>query len=279
MDSTDALTDTISPRYAVESDEEDEENPLLSSPSRANRVTDVKIDGSCDTCAGKPLLLAIGLAAQTWTKGVQLGEPIATVVLNGAKVGYIFSPAWTQATVVVSEATIRIPTWAMYSYAEALTSSLKPTRTAILDIYSVPQYIDVNSVPAPDAPLRYLTTDTRSPTMSKLSLFSPPNVLQSTSAAFMLLSSFTSGQPTPSTLILLPSPYSQLPPTSELTSLGLTQKIGWPDAVVSAAHESLLACLGESAQALRWERGRTPENAPWLAVKRDEPPPDSGMYI
>lgn len=272
---TDFLADVIPPRYAVESDEEDEENPLLPPAAQANRVVDVKIAGDYPT--EKPMLLAIGLAAQTWAKGVGLGEVKASIVLNGIQVGFAFSPSWMKATVVVSEATIRIPTWAMYGYAEAVIAALKPTSIVILDTYSAPQYIDAHPISAADAPIRYLSTDARSPVGRGASPFAPPNVLQATSAAFMLISALSSSA---ATLLLLPSPYSMLPPASELSSLGLSREIDWPTATMAAAHQWLLQALGEQASS-KWDRNssRTSARAPWLTLKRDEPPPDSGMYL
>ncbi|TFK47337.1 hypothetical protein OE88DRAFT_1666065 [Heliocybe sulcata] len=281
MDHTDVLADTVPPRYAIESDEEeDEENPLLSSPSCPNRVADVKIDGPYDS--GKPLLLATGHAGQYWSRGVQLGEPKATVVLNGTEVAYIFASTWANATIVVSEATIRIPMWAVYSYAKALIQLLKPSSMVVLDTYSASQYIDADPIAVSDAPIRYLSTHSAYPSTFNLVLspFSPPNVLQSTSAAFILasLTCFSLSQSILSTLVLLPSPYSPLPPNSQLTSLGLTQKIEWPMDTMLKACEALLGCLGIGQMKEEWGHGNN-KKVEWLAVRRDGQLPDYGMYI
>lgn len=79
---------------------------------------------------------------------------------------------------LVSEATTRLPSWAMHSYALVVVEHLKPSRqvfilpviayasftkiilnsVALLDTYAAPAYITVNPVPHHEAPLRALRT-------------------------------------------------------------------------------------------------------------------------
>lgn len=44
------------------------------------------------------------------------------------QVGMIFSPGWTDALVVISEALTRLPVWAQHPYAEYVLDQLKPAK-------------------------------------------------------------------------------------------------------------------------------------------------------
>lgn len=79
------------PRYAVESDEEEDEiNPLRPKPSQDTSV-DVKITG--DIPSGKALAIASTDAAVFWAKGASLGEQIGAVFVNNVQVqSAIFHP-------------------------------------------------------------------------------------------------------------------------------------------------------------------------------------------
>lgn len=103
-------------------------------------------------------------------------------LFNPRQAGLAFNPAWTKATVVVSEVTTRIPAWAMHGYAGTLIQSLKPTRSArlilqhisivinrmprvaLLDSYPAPAYITAEPILYDAAPVRYLSTCTATPT-------------------------------------------------------------------------------------------------------------------
>lgn len=144
----DPLGDAVPPRHAVESDEEEDEfNPLSSNRKlQAAEDVDVKITG--DIRNNRALVILTGDAGNFWSKGVVLGERKGAVMLNNVqvrsflcschveimnnaprKVGLIFHPSWTNATLLVSEATTRLPTWAMYKYAKSIIDSLKPSRS------------------------------------------------------------------------------------------------------------------------------------------------------
>ena len=69
------------PRYAVESDEEDEYNPL-ETPSKSEPVVDWEIKLIGDIPKGRPLVVASGDAGKYWARGADLGEQTAGVYVN-----------------------------------------------------------------------------------------------------------------------------------------------------------------------------------------------------
>ena len=81
----DPLSDTVPPRYAVESDEEEDEiNPLPSKPSSQDTTVNVKIAGDLPT--GSTVAVATGDVAAFWAKGASLGEQIGAVFVNDVQV-------------------------------------------------------------------------------------------------------------------------------------------------------------------------------------------------
>lgn len=68
------------PRYAVESDEEDEYNPLESASAEDKTELELKIVGEIPQ--GKPLIVASGLAGRCWARGADLGEQVGGVYVN-----------------------------------------------------------------------------------------------------------------------------------------------------------------------------------------------------
>lgn len=81
----DPLSDTVPPRYVVESDEEEDEyNPLHSQSNLDMVAVDVAIVG--DLPKDVPLIIASGDGGRSWTKGACLGEQCGAVVLNGVQV-------------------------------------------------------------------------------------------------------------------------------------------------------------------------------------------------
>jgi hypothetical protein len=118
-------TDNNPPRHAIESDDEDEFNPLQ--PSQPSTVKlDVKLVGNIPAHRG--LVVASGDPGPFWARGADLGEQTGAVAMNGLQIGLVFNPVWTKANVVVSEAIARLPVWAMHAYARFLIDSLQPTR-------------------------------------------------------------------------------------------------------------------------------------------------------
>ncbi|KAH7922729.1 hypothetical protein BV22DRAFT_1197200 [Leucogyrophana mollusca] len=218
-DEIDPLGDTVPPRYAVESDDEDEYNPLSSA-----RVVDQPIDLNIRFVGiakpGSALVLASGGAGQDWARGAKLGEQQGAVYVNEIQVGLLFAPSWAGAVVLVSETTTRLPLWAMSRYAEAVVARFQPSSVVLLDSYATLGYISPDPLPPHDAPVRYLAIGSVPRSGLKLQPFAPPNLVQSTSASFMttlILRSLRNTSTTPGVLILLPSPH--IPP---LAPAGLT---------------------------------------------------------
>jgi glyoxylate carboligase len=131
------------PRHSVESDaEEDEYNPLPA----AKTVVEIDIKITYSVRHSKKLIVAVGDVARFWSKGVNLGEQTGLITVNGiqvllcwnglpsmcldnvGQVGLIFNPPWTEAVILLSEVTAKLPPWAMHRYAQELVDSVQPSR-------------------------------------------------------------------------------------------------------------------------------------------------------
>ena len=89
----DPLADTVPPRHAVESDEEEDEyNPLSAPASQNSKVADVKITGDTKERNGRSLLVATGDVAKVWARGAKLGEQIGAVLVKGVQVRSFLPP-------------------------------------------------------------------------------------------------------------------------------------------------------------------------------------------
>ncbi|GLB41105.1 hypothetical protein LshimejAT787_0903200 [Lyophyllum shimeji] len=276
----DPLADTVPPRYAIESDEEEDEyNPLRATPSAPNQVAGVKILG--DLPQGRDLVIATGDVAKYWARGADLGEQSGAVAVNNIQVGLVFNPKWTKATVIISEALTRLPVWSMHQYALTVLDSLKPTKISLLDTYAVPSYITEAPLPFQDAPLRYLSTSKVDRAIeSKSEAFAPPNLIQSTSASFLSILN-TSHQPTPGTLILVPSPHIPHPSPKVLEPnnfLHLSEdRFEWPEETMNVAQQLLFAAIGEDLPP-RWVYGMDRRGVTSAWRKKGDVG-DGGMYI
>lgn len=276
----DPLADTVPPRHAIESDEEEDEyNPLRPSSSAPNQVAGVKILG--DLRQGRNLVIATGDVAKYWARGADLGEQSGAIAVNNIQVGLVFNPKWTQSTIIISEALTRLPVWAMHQYASTILGSLQPSKVSLLDTYAVPSYITEEPVPYQDALLRYLATSIVDPaTKSKAEAFAPPNLIQSTSASLLSILSMRH-QPSPGTLILIPSPHIPHPPPKVLEPSNFLQlsedRFEWSEETINVAQELLFASIGEDLLP-RWvhsvdKRGVT------SASRKKSDVGDGGMYI
>ncbi|VDB88462.1 unnamed protein product [Peniophora sp. CBMAI 1063] len=239
MNFLDPLADTTAPRYAIESDDEDELNPQL--PSQAKRVVDidVKCDPAPDTSL--PLVIATGDAGKVWAAGAPLKEQVGAVFVNGVTVGMVFRVEGL-ANVVISEATTTLPVWAMNAYAARVLELFTPSRLSLLDSYPVPMYIDSEPRPFSEAPVRYLQTHSLLTTSPDLEPFSPPNLVQSTSAAFLARIAFASPS-TPASLLLLPSAHMSYPRPTDIapsTSSAHETDDGWPSSMLKEVHGLLV---------------------------------------
>ncbi|KAF9004660.1 hypothetical protein BDQ17DRAFT_1278843 [Cyathus striatus] len=247
----DPLADTVPPRYAVESDEEDEINPLHASPTNDTPPTvDVKIIGNLPT--GNKLVIATGEAGRHWARGASLGEQTGAVMVNGVQIGLIFNPPWTKSTVMVSEALSRVPISSMHPYSEAVLDALKPECVSLLDSYAVPAYITNHPVSYDDAPIRYLST---SPTnlAQEIELFSPPNLIHSTSASFMSILAITNIMVS---LILLPSPLIPHPAPKTIMPSNISHlahdDVEWSVSAMNRADKLLFDAIKENIDR-KWE--------------------------
>ncbi|KAK2460005.1 hypothetical protein APHAL10511_008011 [Amanita phalloides] len=273
----DPLSDNAPPRYAIESDEEEDEyNPLnlstLSSPSLS-----VKILGSLPK--EKELIIATGDGGKFWAKGAHLGEQKGTVQVNKVDVGLVFIPAWGDTTVIVSESLTRLPVWLQHSYAFHIVEQLKPTKLALLDTYSAPIYASPKPIPIHDAPIRYLATAHEVHTLIKANAkpFVPPNLIQSTSAAYISIAS--TSHPTNCTLILLPSAHIPRPPPTTILLPDISRLPEdldlWSTDLMNLSQQLLLAAIGQKGQS-RW--ASTDPQMP-KSEKRLHRASDNSLYI
>ncbi|KAJ7198814.1 hypothetical protein GGX14DRAFT_665241 [Mycena pura] len=270
----DPLADTVPPRHAIESDEEEDEYNPLAQPSPSKPV-DVQLVGNVTAMPTAGLLIATGNIAKYWARGANLGEQVAAVMVDKIQVGLLFRPSWTQAVVLVSEATTRLPLWAMRPYARAVVDALQPENVALLDEYAVSEYIADARIAYLDAPLRYLTTDADAPLTSAAHLFAPPNLVRTTSAAFVAL---RAERACPAVLLLVPTPHVAPPAPRALAPSSFAHlEDAWMPALVRTAHAALFGLFGDQ---------RTP---PWTDPAPEKPsaaqarkrPADSelNMYI
>jgi hypothetical protein len=116
-------TDLNPPRHAIESDDEDEFNPL----PHDEKSTEVGIKFIGDVKAHHILIVAQGDPGAFWTKGADLGEQIGAITVNGVHIGFLFNPSWAKINVIISESLSKLPVWAMHPYAQAILDALKPT--------------------------------------------------------------------------------------------------------------------------------------------------------
>jgi hypothetical protein len=85
----DPLADTVPPRHAVESDEEEDEyNPLSSTTQSKPKVETVEVGilGKVENMEGRTLVVATGEAGKVWGRGAKLGEQSGAVMVNKVQV-------------------------------------------------------------------------------------------------------------------------------------------------------------------------------------------------
>ncbi|KAG8221589.1 hypothetical protein J3R82DRAFT_1833 [Butyriboletus roseoflavus] len=231
------LADAPPPRYAVESDDEDEYNPLpvaLSPPTGSDQPPEVKVEFKSiyGIPSKRPLVFASGEAG----------------------VGLLFRPSWTSAVIVVSEAQTRtrLPLFTMTTYTTAIIERLQPTSVAILDSYPTQVYISPRVISQESAPIRYLSIGEKPVPDSELELFSPPNLLQSTTASLLneLFLRSISGDPIQdaTAIVLLPSPKVPPPLPTTFDGKGAAWDFAdtnWDRETLEKAHKWLFATVGE----------------------------------
>ncbi|KAJ3489285.1 hypothetical protein NLJ89_g11543 [Agrocybe chaxingu] len=274
----DPYADTLPPRYAIESDEEEEEfNPLhVVKPTTENTTVEAKILG--ELLSGGNLVVVSGEAGTIWAKGASLGGQTGAVYANNVQIGLAFNPSWTKSIVIISEALSGLPLYAMNPYAKHILESLQPKSLSLLDTYVVPTYSKDHAISFQEAPIRYLSTaeDTKF-LEGKAELFSPPNLIQSTSASFLSILSVTS---TPATVILLPSPHIPHPPPKQISTSNISHltydDVEWPTDLVNTAQSLLFKAVGENVDHAWKPLERKKKEKP---SKRNTEVGEGGMYI
>ncbi|KAI9465652.1 hypothetical protein BJY52DRAFT_1241706 [Lactarius psammicola] len=272
------LSDTAAPRYGYESDEEDQLNPLLNRPIQ--RPTRVSIQGY-PTSDHPPevVIIASGEAGKSWAQGAQLGEERAVINVDGLAVGYIFLPSWSDAAVIVSETSASLSTWEMHTYAEGIISFFNPKWLLLLDVYSVPLYVNQAPLETYRAPVRYLRTRSGATPAPFLVPFSPPNLIQATCAAFASIAALPTSQ-MEAILLLLPSPYISIPQGHNVPPSPSTDKNGsiWSETILQEVHICLAQLSGTRAPQSWHSAGRValPKQ---LGIKRRGDIGDGGMYM
>ncbi|KIM56557.1 hypothetical protein SCLCIDRAFT_1220243 [Scleroderma citrinum Foug A] len=249
----DPLADTVPPRYAFESDDEDEYNPQLPRPTQSPATDSIKFIGQFTS--GSPLVFVSGDAGEAWARGVNLGIQQGGIYVDNEQVGILFLPPWTQATIVVSETLTHLPLSVMNRYTTAIVDHLQPTKVSILDVYFVQGYISPKVVPRENAPIRYLSLGDIAISDTEIEPFAAPNLVQSTTGSFLaglFLRSLSSKSTRHATaLFLLPSskmPLS-LPPT---TMSSPSDDIYWDQKVIQKTHQLLFEVIGEGENVVSW---------------------------
>ncbi|OJA07802.1 hypothetical protein AZE42_03420 [Rhizopogon vesiculosus] len=257
---TDPLADALPPRYAIESDDEDEYNPLSTrQPADAVSIVHVIIEGQFTT--GHPLVIASGPAGKFWADGANLGEQQGTILVNNIQVGSLFKPSSTRAVVLVSEATTALPLWSMNKYANGILDHLRPSAISILDMYAVQNYISSALVPVHEVSVRYLSLGNIF--LDPFHPFAPPNILQCTAAAFMSamnIRTLSSDQGNGGVILLLPSPEIPRTVPSKLSPSGLSRSSGdqgWPVEMMMEVNERLFEVVGAKPLST-WTLGSMP---------------------
>ncbi|KIJ60723.1 hypothetical protein HYDPIDRAFT_160371 [Hydnomerulius pinastri MD-312] len=286
----DPLADAAPPRYAVESDDEDEYNPV--SPKTASDQTpDVTVEfKSIYAIPSKlPLVLASGEAGAVWARGANLGQEMVGLFVNKIQVGLLFRPSWTQAVVVVSEGTTRtqLPLFAMNTYSTAIIDRLQPTSVAILDSYPTQGYISPEIISQDNTPIRYLSVSDKPVSDPELELFAPPNLLQSTTASLLsglfLRSIDVNSSRDTAAVILLPSP--KIPPArpstfAQTSAPPASEEVPWDGATLRKAHKWLFKIIGEEVEESSFTEPATKSVRPVTSSRRAlGEVGEGGMYI
>lgn len=266
----DPLADALPPRYAIESDDEDEYNPLTT--QRADEVPIVNIKIESQITAGCPLVIASGPAGDFWADGADLGEQQGAIFVNNIQMGLLFKPSSTRAVVLVSEATTALPLWSMNKYVNDILDRLQPSAISILDVYSTQSYISSELLPVHEAPVRYLSLGNIS--LNPFQNFAPPNILQSTSAAFMSamnIRTLSSSYQSNAVILLLPLPEIPRTAPSKLSTSRLSRSSGdqaWSVEMMMEVDERLFGMVGAKRSGT-WALRSTPAgNAFDLSKKR-----------
>ncbi|KAJ8585020.1 hypothetical protein M405DRAFT_745983, partial [Rhizopogon salebrosus TDB-379] len=276
----DPLADALPPRYAIESDDEDEYNPLSTrEPADAVPAVHTIFEGQFTT--GNPLVIVSGPAGRFWVDGADLGEQQGAIFINNVQVGSFFKPSSTRAVVLVSEATTTLPLWSMNKYANDILNRLRPSAISILDTYAVQNYISSELLPVHEASVRYLSLQNIS--LDPFRVFAPPNILQSTAAAFMSAMNIRN-QDSGGVILLLPSPGTPRAAPSKLSPSELSRLSGdrvWSVEMMMEVNERLFGVVGAKSPST-WTLRNVPQGGAFGLQKARQSLAEvgeGGMYI
>jgi len=230
-----------------------------------------------------------GPAAAHWAGGAALGEQKGAVYVNSKMVGLLFVPSWTDSVVLVSETArdTTLPLWAQYQYAQAVLNHFAPTSMILLDTYFSKGYIS-SSDPPTGAPVRHLAVNHTPSSNLRVPLYAPPNLVHTTSAAFMALLYLQSLEPQGSKVpgLLLLAPSSTLPPQPPSTigageggPIPLSDDAEWSADEMELVQSIVCTILGAKTTSV-WKGRSTPSRGSSEASKRRTGDVgDGGMYI
>ncbi|KAG8808457.1 hypothetical protein FRC17_003947 [Serendipita sp. 399] len=263
------LQDSAPNRYAFESDDSEDDIGRNAYPGVSERIkrskhrydAEVVWNVNAGALGGGNLFVAVGQAGLAWASGVQLAKSIADIQLDDTKVASVFTiDEHPEDLVLVLK--YDLPISAMPSFASKVLTTftpsrletrlrglsrppLTPHRVTIMDGYSSPAYIASERRNDLDPPIRYLQTacidekPTTTTTSKRVKLFRPPNLLLSTSAAF--LSILEQGQKTPGLLLLLPFPQIERPPPRTIEPIRVS--VSWPERQIVEMNSILLTSI------------------------------------
>jgi len=88
---TDPALDLHPPRYAVESDSEDEYDQNVHRPPRKAESHNIELSVDSAMPSGSKLLVLCGHAGDEWTRGIKLGEQVGRLLYEDLEVGLLYS--------------------------------------------------------------------------------------------------------------------------------------------------------------------------------------------
>ncbi|KZO90638.1 hypothetical protein CALVIDRAFT_542499 [Calocera viscosa TUFC12733] len=233
------LLDTHAPRYAVESDSEDEFETLSSSTAVNSESVQVVLPPNIKVVP--KLLLASGMAGLQWSRGVTLSSPVGDILVGSSPVGTVYMVEESHAVVHIN---CTIPSSICFPLAIALVSAFQPEEVVVLDSYAAPTYISDAPLSPYEAPIRILcTSEKASLSMLGTSPFRPPNLVQLLPAAMMTVLEVGG---TPGAAVLLPSLHVSMPLRSEPMPLDDLADSPWSQQVMTTANTYLTTSLGST---------------------------------
>jgi len=275
----DPLQDSAPPRYAVESDDSEDELGQGVYPERVrpHHKTDVKVQFHWPGEGQQAMVVCIGAAGRAWTAGLELGNRLSQISLNDVQVGDVYQLGQTQTNITLISHTF--PEYTVHAIALALLDALKPSRVVVLDTYPVPAYISAAPPRTIDHPIRFLSTSSTKiePTLT-VAPFESPNLIQSLSAR--LLSILEARPSTPGTLLLLPSLHIPPSPPALRPAPGSSREY-WQDPILRAVNDVIFSSLGEEGSGITWDAEKARQVGGRKSGREDRRGDvgEGGMYI